>query len=434
MTAPQLGIFLSEMQGAPANPVNTGGGVFGSDGGAQFADSFEQAMGQLMGAANGTASPQEGMTLPSAMNALSGLDFSELNLDLSTVSNGGSLPEGFLEDLQASLQDYFSQLGNLNSLNEQQLQQAMDDIANQLVDLSAEYGITLTPVNAQAWIQNLSSSMASSLAPEVQSMLARSQGLTTAAQSTTHLDVGLDKQAGASIVGSGLGNSETPAKPLSAQQLDSLQLLKQTVESQNLSSSSVLDGLKSMMSSTAATSMSASLDDITNMAAQTAPVQLYSQPQTSAVEEAEVSLQRIPVPPNHRQFSQELGERIMVMTTKNIQTAEIQLTPPELGSLMVKINVESEQASITFSSPHSGVREALEQQSFRLKDMLEEQGVDLVDVDVSDQQKDESHAEEALADANGKGGNPDEDAESFLESLDEQKSATASMRLVDYYA
>lgn len=430
MTAPQLGIFLSEMQGSSSNPVNTGGGVFGSDGGAQFANDFEQAMGQLMGAVNGTASPQEGMTLPSAMNALAGLDLSELNLDMSAIANGGALPDGFLEDLQASLQDYFSQLGNLNSLNEQQLQQAMDDIANQLVDISAQYGITLSPANAQAWVQNLSSSLASNLAPEVQSMLARSQGLNASAQLTTHLDSGLDKQ----IVGAGLGSSDAPSKPLSAMQLDSLQLLKQTVESQNLSSSSVLDGLKSMMSSTAATSMSASLDDITNMATQASPIQLYSQPQTSAVEEAEVSLQRIPVPPNHRQFSQELGERIMVMTTKSIQTAEIQLTPPELGSLMVKINVESEQASITFSSPHSGVREALEQQSFRLKDMLEEQGVDLVDVDVSDQQRDESHAEEVLADANGNGGNSEEDAESFLENLDQQKSATASMRLVDYYA
>ena len=104
---------------------------------------------------------------------------------------------------------------------------------------------------------------------------------------------------------------------------------------------------------------------------------------------------------------------------------------------MVKINVEGDQASVVFSSPNVGVREALEQQSFRLKEMMEENGVDLVDVDVSDQQKDDSRPEEMFADEHSDSNNEELDDTAvmdLLENLDKQKSVTASMKLVDYYA
>jgi flagellar hook-length control protein FliK len=90
---------------------------------------------------------------------------------------------------------------------------------------------------------------------------------------------------------------------------------------------------------------------------------------------------------------------------------------------------------VVFTSPNSSVREALEQQSFRLREMLEEQGMDLVDVDVSDQNQGEPETEEMIAEGgNRRNDEDDQDAETFLDSLDQQKAMTASMRLVDYYA
>ncbi|MFC3149880.1 flagellar hook-length control protein FliK [Litoribrevibacter euphylliae] len=407
MATPQVGIFLTDTQTASKGSGTTANRGYGDT---DFSDQLNEMMAQYQASMNGTNSPEEGSVLPPEMNALMGLE-------------GMELPEGLLSELQTRLQSFFEQLGDLESLTQEQLQQAYQDITQQIMDVSAEFGISLAPGSVMSWIQNLS-----------QGQLTDAQTLFSGASGSlpTQLAHRFGNANASSSSANGQGSLGTDS--LQNLSLDSLHLLKKAVQSQELSSSSVLDGLKSMMANTAATSMAISLEDITGGAHQ-APVNLYSQPQNSAVEDAEVQLQRIPVPPTNRQFSQELGERIMIMASKNVQTAEIQLTPPELGSLMVKINIDNDQASIVFTSPNTSVRDALEQQSFRLREMLAEQGMEEVDVDVSDQQQDDSRAEEMLADMARDGMNSEEhDAEAFLESLDQQKVTTASMRLVDYYA
>lgn len=72
-----------------------------------------------------------------------------------------------------------------------------------------------------------------------------------------------------------------------------------------------------------------------------------------------------------------MGERILMMSAGNLQVAEIQLDPPELGSLQVRLQIQHEQVSLSFSSPHAAVRDALEQQMPRLREMLAEQGLNL---------------------------------------------------------
>ncbi|MFT5084014.1 MAG: flagellar hook-length control protein FliK [Lentisphaeria bacterium] len=63
--------------------------------------------------------------------------------------------------------------------------------------------------------------------------------------------------------------------------------------------------------------------------------------------------------------------------------ADIQLDPPELGPMQVKVSVNQDQASVTFVSANAQVRDALEQTVSRLREMLNEQGLNLVNVDVS---------------------------------------------------
>lgn len=411
MATPQVGIFLTDTQ---TTSKGIGSSANQGLGNSHFSDQLQEMMDEYMAASDGMTSPEEGSVLPPGMNALRGLD-------------GMELPEGLLSELEARLQSFFDQLGDLESLTQEQLQQAYQDLTQQIVDVSAEFGINLAPGSVSSWLQNLS-----------QGQIADVQTLFSGASGTFSNQLNLRNSNGAANNSAvinrpvqAMGDSNSNLQGLS---VDSLQLLKQTVQAEELSSSSVLDGLKSMLANSAATSMSVSLEDITG-GAQQPPVNLYAQAQNSVVEEAEVHLQRIPVPPTNRQFSQELGERIMIMASKNVQSAEIQLTPPELGSLMVKINIDNDQASIVFTSPNTSVRDALEQQSFRLREMLAEQGMEEVDVDVSDQQQDDSRAEEMLADMAREGfANEEQDAEAFLDSLDQQKVTTASMRLVDYYA
>ncbi|MGK0440693.1 MAG: flagellar hook-length control protein FliK [Pseudohongiellaceae bacterium] len=93
-------------------------------------------------------------------------------------------------------------------------------------------------------------------------------------------------------------------------------------------------------------------------------------------------------------------QRVMWMSSQQVRSAEIQLDPPELGSLMVKINTVNDQTTVSFTSSHAVVRDALDQGLPRLRDLMNEQGLDLVDVDVSDHSN-QANTAESDADTNG---------------------------------
>lgn len=92
------------------------------------------------------------------------------------------------------------------------------------------------------------------------------------------------------------------------------------------------------------------------------------------------------VPVADEQWGQAVSEKIVWMAQKEIQFAEIHLNPAELGPMEVKISVHQDQAQVVFSSQHAGVRELLEMNVNRLRDMLGDNGVSLSNFDVSDQQ------------------------------------------------
>ncbi|MDH1261736.1 flagellar hook-length control protein FliK [Pseudomonas sp. GD03944] len=92
-----------------------------------------------------------------------------------------------------------------------------------------------------------------------------------------------------------------------------------------------------------------------------------------------------PVAMQQAGWSEAVVDRVMLMSSQNLKSAEIQLDPAELGRLEVRINMSQDQAQVTFASANAGVREALESQMHRLRDMFTQQGMNLADVNVSDQ-------------------------------------------------
>lgn len=88
----------------------------------------------------------------------------------------------------------------------------------------------------------------------------------------------------------------------------------------------------------------------------------------------------------HAQWSNNLAERAVWMAGQTIHSAEIQLDPPELGPLQIKIQMNQDQATVSFVSANPQVREAVEQTMGRLRELFQEQGIELVDSGVSDQQ------------------------------------------------
>ncbi len=133
-------------------------------------------------------------------------------------------------------------------------------------------------------------------------------------------------------------------------------------------------------------------------------------------------------------WSQQVTDKVMWMSSQNLQSAEIKLDPAELGRLDVKVSVNQEQTQITFTSAHAGVRDSLESQMFRLREMFAQQGMLNVDVNVADQ----SHAQQdsgGRTTGQGRGsaeGDTDEDSVHHVSTIREQHDGRLGM--VDYYA
>lgn len=98
-------------------------------------------------------------------------------------------------------------------------------------------------------------------------------------------------------------------------------------------------------------------------------------------------------------FNEELGTKIVWMTTQNMSSAELTLNPKHLGPIAIQINMQQDQASVAFTAQNAGVKEMLEASIPKLRDMLQTQNLNLADVNVSQQsfsgqnQGQESHNE-----------------------------------------
>ncbi|RUO71616.1 flagellar hook-length control protein FliK [Idiomarina ramblicola] len=98
------------------------------------------------------------------------------------------------------------------------------------------------------------------------------------------------------------------------------------------------------------------------------------------------ALQR-PLDLQQTEASQKLQERINIMMSRNIQRADIRLDPPELGSVQIRVNMSGEQASVQFQVQSAQARDAVETAMPRLREMLEQQGINLTDTQVGEQSK-----------------------------------------------
>ncbi|MEK8080931.1 flagellar hook-length control protein FliK [Pseudomonas sp. XK-1] len=145
-----------------------------------------------------------------------------------------------------------------------------------------------------------------------------------------------------------------------------------------------------------------------------------------------------PVPMQQGGWSEAVVDRVMLMSSQNLKSAEIQLDPAELGRLEVRISVNQEQTQVTFASPNAGVREALDAQMHRLREMFAQQGMNLLDVNVSDQSLNRGWQGQE-GDGNGRGGSGRDGLaadEELLQHPVDMRGATpiAARGLVDYYA
>lgn len=77
-----------------------------------------------------------------------------------------------------------------------------------------------------------------------------------------------------------------------------------------------------------------------------------------------------------------LGDRVTWLVQQDLGQAHLKLNPPHLGPVEVRVQVNGDQAAITFTAHNQQAREALEGASQRLRDLLGSQGFVNVQVDI----------------------------------------------------
>lgn len=155
--------------------------------------------------------------------------------------------------------------------------------------------------------------------------------------------------------------------------------------------------------------------------------------QNSLRSSAPVQMQMPPgTPPTAKNWGRAVADKVYIAASQNLRVANIHLDPPELGALQVRLQVTGpdQQMTVSFSSPHASVRDTLEQQLPKLREMLEEQGINLGESSVNDQ-KDGSDQMGGDGERQGSGNYADSaETEGPVNPLNTQ----GTLALVDFYA
>lgn len=135
-----------------------------------------------------------------------------------------------------------------------------------------------------------------------------------------------------------------------------------------------------------------------------------------------------------KDFANAVKDKVMVMINQKIQQVEIQLDPPEMGNIHVKVNLQNEQAAVQFVVQNQQAKDALEQNMNKLREMLAQSGVDVGDANIEQRQASEQN-EQGFSQTGNNGTNVESAEDNFGENdsavLDVVKASSTG---VDYYA
>lgn len=112
-------------------------------------------------------------------------------------------------------------------------------------------------------------------------------------------------------------------------------------------------------------------------------VHMQSQPAPELRTEASGAVMRVVVTPEvaSPKWGNSFAERVTWITQSTQPTAELQLNPPQLGPVEVRVSIDADQqTSLSFFSPHAAVREAIQSAIPRLTEAFNASGLSLGNV------------------------------------------------------
>jgi flagellar hook-length control protein FliK len=241
------------------------------------------------------------------------------------------------------------------------------------------------------------------------------------------------------------GNKEQPSKD--AQQMNQSTRLEQHIEEQVASENSTEKSMKqteaiekSMVAETLAkaqvnnafNSTKAEVEQINDTANEQLVEQLANRvvKENVQVQKTQLAMETISI--YRKDFANEVKEKVMVMINQKLQQVDIQLDPPELGNMHVRVNLQNEQASVSFMVQNLQAKEALEQHIGKLKDMLADSGVDVGNANIEQQsQSSQNEQQEGQASQSGQEGMTGDNTDVTEISVNMVKASALG---IDFYA
>jgi flagellar hook-length control protein FliK len=202
---------------------------------------------------------------------------------------------------------------------------------------------------------------------------------------TDNLDPGIDQLADLDFLISGAtGGTKTLEQWMASGGGSGLEFLSQNGFGQNNAMKALQGRLPSLALNMVSTPIGGEGSFIGFLTAQSGTVGPNTLTATGALTEVPSSMLNLPQRVGGAGWGQSLADRVVWLTGREHQIAELKLNPPNLGPLEVRVVVQQDQASVSFLSQHAVVREAIEQAMPRLRDMLEQQDLRLVQANIGE--------------------------------------------------
>lgn len=132
--------------------------------------------------------------------------------------------------------------------------------------------------------------------------------------------------------------------------------------------------------------------------------------------------------------AQQMADKVQVMMNQKSLVADIRLDPPHLGGMKIKVDMSGEAASVNFVVQTQQAREALEQATPRLRELLDEQGIELGQSSVEQEAKQQSNNDGDGKMAGGHGGAGGEELDEALPEAQTVNVVNGSVNGIDYFA
>jgi len=110
---------------------------------------------------------------------------------------------------------------------------------------------------------------------------------------------------------------------------------------------------------------------------------------------------QLDTPVGTSRWGQDFNQRIQWVVNQSMSGAQIRLNPQNMGPVEVRVQMQNDQLSLSFTAQHGATREAIEAALPKLREMLSEQNINRTDVGISQHSFSEQRERQAAGEEAG---------------------------------